>query len=86
MSDILEIHEIRFDGPDCLVVEAVVDGMVLQHKGTHLDSPEWGPALCRGTMLFCEEDLIPATDAEFRRVLSERIDDWSPLDQSDLYD
>jgi hypothetical protein len=33
-----------------------------------------------------DEALIPATDAEFMDMLSDNVDDWAPVDLSDLYD
>jgi hypothetical protein len=30
--------------------------------------------------------LIPATDAELRAMLTDRVDDWTPLDTSDWDD
>ncbi len=82
---VLEIEELRFED-DRLVVDAIVDDAVLVHAQTHLDPPEWGPALCRGTLYFSDEDLIPATDAQLRAMLTERVDDWAPLDTSDWND
>jgi hypothetical protein len=75
----LEIDELHFDG-DHLVVDAVVDDAVLVYAQTEFDPPEWGPALCRGTLYFSDEDLIPATDAELRALLAQRVDDWTPLE------
>lgn len=86
MADVLEIHDLRFDGADRLVVEAVVDQMVLTRPGSPLDPPEWGPALCRGSMYFSSEDLMPATDTELKQLLGYRIDDWAPVDISDFID
>lgn len=86
MADVLEIHDLHFDGPDRLVVQAVVDQMVLTRPQTHLDEPEWGPALCRGTMHFSGEELMPATDAELKQLLSHVIDDWAPVDVTDVLD
>jgi len=86
MSDVLEIHEVRFVASDLIVVEAVVDEMVLMRASSRFDPPEWRPALCRGTMLLCEEDIIPSSDAGLRKLFSQRIDDWAPVSESDLYD
>lgn len=86
MSDVIEIRELTFDGPELLVVEALVDQMVITHHQTQLEPAEWGPAVCRGSMHFSTEDLMPATDAELCKLLSERVDDWAPVDQSDLYE
>ena len=86
MADVLDIHDLRFDGPDRLVVEAVVDQMVLTRPGSHIDPPEWGPALCRGSMHFSGEDLMPATDAQLKQMLGYRIDDWAPVDITDCFD
>lgn len=86
MADVLEIHDLHFDGPDRLVVEAVVDQMVLTRPQTQFDEPEWGPALCRGTMYLSDEDLMPATDADLKQLLGNCIDDWAPVDLTDLLD
>jgi hypothetical protein len=78
MSDVIEIHDLSFDG-DRLVVEALVDDVVLTRQQSELDPPEWGPALCRGSFLFCDDDRIPATDKEMSRLISERIDNWEVI-------
>jgi hypothetical protein len=44
-----------------------------------MDPPEWGPALCRGSFLFCDDDTVPATDKEMVRLISERIDTWEVI-------
>ena len=85
MSDVIEIRDLYFDG-DRLVVEAVVDGVVLTRQQSELDPPEWGPALCRGSFDLHEEDLIPASDDGLRQLLTNRIDDWAPIDTSDWDD
>ena len=82
MSQVQSIEELRFEG-DHLVVDAIVDDMVVRYPQTTLEPAEWGPALCRGTLYFSDEDLIPATDAELRALLTDRVDDWAPLDTSD---
>jgi hypothetical protein len=78
MSDIIEIRDLCFDG-DRLVVEALVDGVVLTRQQSELDPPEWGPALCRGSFLFCDDDTVPATDKEMVRLISGRIDTWEVI-------
>ena len=78
MSDVIEIRDLCFDG-DRLVVEALVDGVVLTRQQNELDPPEWGPALCRGSFLFCDDDRIPATDKEMIRLIVDRIDTWEVL-------
>jgi hypothetical protein len=86
MAEVIDIHDLRFDGPERLVVEAVVDQMVLTQPGSDYEPAEWGPALCRGSMYFSDEDLVPATDAEFKQMLGYRVDDWAPVDLSDFLD
>jgi hypothetical protein len=78
MSDVIEIRDLCFDG-DRLVVEALVDGVVLTRQQSELDPPEWGPALCRGSFLFCDDDRIPVTDKEMIRLIADRIDTWEVL-------
>jgi len=81
VSQVLEIDSLEFDPDGLLRVVAVVDEMVLVHQQTHLDPPEWGPALCRGSFYLSDEDLIPATDAQLCRLIADRVDDWEPIDQ-----
>lgn len=84
--DVLEIHNLTF-GPDGRCdVEALVDDAVVVRNQTYEDPEEWAPALCRGTFYLCEDDVIPATDAGIRRLLSKRIDNWEVVDQSDWAD
>jgi hypothetical protein len=82
MSQVQSIEELRFED-DRLVVDAVVDDMVVRYPQTAFEPAEWGPALCRGTFYLSDEDLIPATDAELRAMLTDRVDDWTLLDTSD---
>lgn len=82
---VLSIEEIEFDG-DLIRVDAIVDDAVLVRPQTYMDPAEWGPGLCRGTLYLSEEDLIPATDAQLCQLLSERVDDWAPVDTSDWYE
>ena len=83
MSQVLEIDNLEFDHDGLLRITAVVDEMVLVRKQTLLDPPEWGPALCRGSFYLSDEDLVPATDALLRKLISERVDDWAPIDPED---
>ena len=80
MSQVLEIDSLEFDPDGLLRVVAVVDEMVLVRKQTILDPPEWGAALCRGSFYLSDEDLIPATDAQLCKLISERVDDWAPVE------
>lgn len=81
---VISVEDMQFDG-DTLVVQAVVEDAALLRPETHLDPAEWGPGLCRGTMHFSDDDLIPATDAELMDLLSKRIDDWSLMPADDDY-
>jgi hypothetical protein len=78
MSDVIEIRDLYFDG-DHLVVEALVDAVVLTRQQSELDPPEWGPALCRGSFLFCDDDTVPATDRDMIRFIADRIDTWEVI-------
>ena len=87
MTHVLEIDSVTFeDGGRRLVVDAVIDDAVLVRTQSYFEPAEWGPALCRGSFELHEEDVIPSSDAGFKQLLSDRIDDWTPIDQSDLYD
>jgi len=86
MSRVLSIEDLRFESDGLLVVDAVVDDAVVVRPQTYMDPAEWGPALCRGSVYLSDEDLIPATDVELCKLLSERIDDWAPVYPSDWDD
>jgi len=86
MNRVLSIEELRFERGDLLIVDAVVEEMVIVIPQTQFEPAEWGPALCRGSFHLHEEDLIPASDEGLRQLLSDRIDDWAPIDTSDWDD
>ena len=84
--DVLEIYDIRFNPDGRCDVEAVVEDSVVVIPQTEYDPAEWGPAMCRGFFYLCEDDVMPATDAGMRRLLSERINNWELVDCSDWAD
>jgi hypothetical protein len=84
--DVLEIYDIRFNPDGRCDVEAVVEDSVVVVPQTNYDPAEWGPAMCRGSFYLCEDDVMPATDAGIRRLLSERINNWEVVDCSDWAD
>jgi hypothetical protein len=84
--DVLEIYDIRFNPDGRCDVEAVVEDSIVVIPQTEYDPAEWGPAMCRGSFYLCEDDVMPATDAGMRRLLSERINNWELVDCSDWAD
>jgi hypothetical protein len=84
--DVLEIYDIRFNPDGRCDVEAVVEDSVVVIPQTEYDPAEWGPAMCRGSFYLCEDDVMPATDAGIRRLLSERVNNWELVDCSDWAD
>jgi hypothetical protein len=84
--DVLEIYDIRFNPDGRCDVEAVVEDSVVVIPQTEYDPAEWGPAMCQGSFYLCEDDVMPATDAGMRRLLSERINNWALVDCSDWAD
>ena len=84
--DVLEIYDISFNPDGRCDVEAVVEDSIVVIPQTEYDPAEWGPAMCRGSFYLCEDDVMPATDAGMRRLLSERIDNWELVDCSDWAD
>ena len=77
MRQIIEITDLSFGVDNCLTVEALVDEMELV-----AEVPAWLPAVCRGSFYLSDEDVIPATDAGLRKMLSERVDNWEPIQSS----
>lgn len=86
MPEVLEIEDLYFDGDDLVRVEAVVDDVVLTRHASREEPEEWGPALCRGTMYFCEDDRVPASDEDMKILLGQRVEDWAPVDLTDCCD
>jgi hypothetical protein len=85
MSRVLEIHSIAFAG-DQLLVEATIEDAVLVRPQTHLDPPEWGPAICTGTLTLTDDMLVPATDSQLAQLLSEQVEDWAPLHPDEFWE
>lgn len=79
MSRILDLRNLYFEKDDVLVVEAIVEDAAVVRPATRHDPEEYGNALCRGSMYFSDEDLIPATDAELVAMLEEAIDTWEVI-------
>lgn len=79
MTVVLEIRDIRCDG-DFLVVDAVIEDAVLTAPATHLDPPEYGPALCRGTLYVSDDTRIGPTDTDLMVMLGNEITDWEPIE------
>ena len=79
MTVVLEIRDIRCDG-DFLVVDAVIEDAVLTAPATHLDPPEYGPALCRGTLYVSDDTRIGPTDVDLMVMLGNEITDWEPIE------
>jgi hypothetical protein len=84
--DVLEIYDISFSPQGWCTVVAVVEDSVIVIPQTEYDPAEWGPAMCKGSFCLDEDDVMPATDAGMRRLLSERIDNWEVVDCSDWTD
>ena len=84
--DVLEIYDIRFNPDGRCDVEAVVEDSIVVIPQTDYDPAEWGPAMCRGSFYLCEDDVMPATDAGMRRLISERVNNWELVDCSDWAD
>lgn len=76
MTVIVDIKELRFDTVDTLVVEAFVTEF---SSNEDANASGWETTLCRGTMYFPDDALIPATDAELKQLLEDSIDDWEPI-------
>lgn len=75
MTVVLEIRDIRCDG-DLLVVDALIEDAVLTAPATHLDPPEYGPALCRGTLYVSDDTRIGPTDVDLMAMFGREIQDW----------
>lgn len=79
MTVVLEIRDIRCDG-DFLVVDALIEDAELTAFATLIDAPEYGPALCRGTLYVSDDTRIGPTDADLMVMLGNEITDWEPIE------
>jgi hypothetical protein len=84
--DVVEIYDISFNPDGRCDVEAVVEDSIVVLPQTDYDPAQWGPAVCRGSFYLCEDDVIPATDAGLRRLVSERVNNWEMVDCTDWAD
>ena len=85
MTDILHIrHREIVTGPFGVSVQfqAVVDDVVQVSCATRFDPPQYGSAICSGSLLLADDDPLPMTDAEFTE-LAQLVHDWQPI--TDLY-
>ena len=81
MTDILYIqHREVVHGPCGWSVEfqAVVDDVVQTSCATLYDPPEFGSAVCSGSLLLADDDPLPQTDDEFAE-LAEQVATWTPI-------
>lgn len=85
MSDVLAVLEIHCDVDGLCSVVADVDDIVVIGKASLLDPEEYGSALCRGSFYLQDEEVIPEDDGDLAEFVEARIDDWEPVDVSDLY-
>jgi hypothetical protein len=81
---ILSIEDMQIDDNYCYV-EAIIDESVLVRGQTHLDPPEYGPALCK-TSFDPGEITIPEDEHAFK-ILLESLDlDWRTAEPPDMFD
>jgi hypothetical protein len=58
---------------DYFIVDAVIDGAIVESPMTYMDPPEYGPALCRASVSCLEETEITVD------ILEELDIDWIPI-------
>ena len=85
MSDVLVLLEFDCDDDGLCTVVADVDDAVVTCPASLLDPEEYGPALCRGSFYLQDDEVIPEDDGDLAEFVEARIDDWEPVDVSDLY-
>ena len=61
---------------DYFIVDAVIDGAIVESPMTYMDPPEYGPALCRASVSCLEEEITVD-------ILEELDIDWIPIDDRD---
>jgi hypothetical protein len=57
---------------DYFIVDAVIDGAIVESPMTYMDPPEYGPALCRASVSSLEEEITVD-------ILEELDIDWIPI-------
>ena len=80
MSDIVEIQSRKIIHGPCgwsVDFQAVVDDIVQVSAATRHDPPQYGSAVCDGSVLLGDEPL-PTTHREFLE-LAELVENWQPV-------
>ena len=75
MTYILEIqHREIIQHPSGWFVEfqAVIDEVVQTSCATLYDPPQYGSAVCEGSIMLADDDPLPMTDAEFAELASSK--------------
>jgi hypothetical protein len=85
MSDVLAVLEFDCDVDGLCTVVADLDDVVVTSKASLLDPEEYGPAMCRGSFYLQDDEVIPEDDGDLREFVEARVDNWEPVDLSDLY-
>jgi hypothetical protein len=77
---ILSIENLRIGDRYCYV-EAIIEDVKCIRNQTHLDPPEFGPALCCASFDPSEMD-VPADEQEFKKFLEDLCLAWRVIDSS----
>lgn len=81
MSDIIEIQDRKIvHGPCGWSVDftAVVNDIVQISAATQFDPPQFGSAVCEGSVLLSDDDQLPTMHSEFYE-LAELVENWQPV-------
>jgi hypothetical protein len=57
---------------DHYIIDAVIEGAIVESPMTYMDPPEYGPALCRASVSSLEEEITVD-------ILEELDIDWIPI-------
>lgn len=68
---------------DHVTVQAVVEDVVLTYAATHLDPPEYGPALCEASFYLGEDETLPTNDDDLIEFLEKLDLEWEVLPMDD---
>jgi len=84
MTDILELHSFELvegpSGPFIRFVARIADAIQVS-CATLYDPPQFGSALCRGSLLLGDDDPLPLTEQDFS-VLAYEVSTWVPIEDT----
>ena len=84
MTEIVDLQSFELvEGPTGYFVRfiATIADIIQTSPATRYDPPEFGSAICRGSVCIGDDDPLPKTDQQFRD-LAHDVYEWQPIEDT----